>query len=280
MAENKKSFLLYCDLIHTVRKMPKDKRADLFLHILEYVNDENPQTDDLIIQLTFEPIKQQLKRDLGKWSETLVEKSNAGRVGNLKRWNPDLHKQLISKKITIEEAESIAKHRTAIKLSHPVANVAVNVTDNVTDNVIKDKVECGLPPPPAHPDFLKFENWVKENAPAVGKMKEPFTEKQFFELKKDFSSEQIRQLLQSMHNYQPLLKKNINANLTFRNWAKKEFTPQNFTHERKQTVSDKAAAGRAAAKASLERTLNEIAAERGYANSTEIFGTADARFNA
>jgi len=63
------------------------------------------------------------------------------------------------------------------------------------------------------------------------------------------------------------------------NWAGLfELKTQN-TYERKQTVADKAAAGRAAAKASLERTLNEIAAERGYANSAEIFSTADERFN-
>ena len=75
MAENKKSFLLYCDLIHTVSKMPKDKAGELFIHILEYVNDKNPVTDDLIIQLTFEPIKQSLKRDLQKY-ETIRNRNS------------------------------------------------------------------------------------------------------------------------------------------------------------------------------------------------------------
>jgi hypothetical protein len=64
MAEDKKSFLLYVDLIHTVSKMPNEKAGELFKHILSYVNDENPVTEDLIVQLTFEPIRQQLKRDL------------------------------------------------------------------------------------------------------------------------------------------------------------------------------------------------------------------------
>lgn len=70
MAENKKSFLLYCDLIHTVNKMPDEKAGELLKHILSYVNDEEPTTDDLIIQLTFEPIKQSLKRDLIKYERT------------------------------------------------------------------------------------------------------------------------------------------------------------------------------------------------------------------
>jgi uncharacterized phage protein (TIGR02220 family) len=83
MAENKKSFVLYCDLIHTISKMPSDKAGDLFKHILEYVNDKNPTTDDLIINLTFEPIKQQLKRDLDKYESIRERNSLAAR----KRWD-------------------------------------------------------------------------------------------------------------------------------------------------------------------------------------------------
>ena len=67
MADGKKSFLLYCDIIHMVSKMPDEMAGRLFKHILEYVNDMNPKTDDLLIELSFEPIKQSLKRDLEKW---------------------------------------------------------------------------------------------------------------------------------------------------------------------------------------------------------------------
>ena len=83
MAKDKKSFLLYCDTIHTVSKMPDEKAGQLFKHILEYVNDLNPQTDDLIIQLTFEPIKQQLKRDLQQY----YDKCAKNRDNINKRWN-------------------------------------------------------------------------------------------------------------------------------------------------------------------------------------------------
>jgi hypothetical protein len=81
MAENKKSFVLYCDIIHTVRKMPKDKAGELFMTILSYVNDENPQTDDMIIDLVFEPIKQQLKRDLKKWEGYIKKQRENGIKG-------------------------------------------------------------------------------------------------------------------------------------------------------------------------------------------------------
>lgn len=82
MADNKNGFVLYKDLIHSVRKLPKDKAGELFLHILEYVNDENPQTDDLLIELTFEPVRQALKRDLKKYEKT----KERNRENAHKRW--------------------------------------------------------------------------------------------------------------------------------------------------------------------------------------------------
>jgi len=67
MAKNKKSFILYCDYIHTFNQLPDDVAGKLIKHLFEYVNDENPKTDELIIKAVFEPIKQQLKRDLKKY---------------------------------------------------------------------------------------------------------------------------------------------------------------------------------------------------------------------
>jgi hypothetical protein len=81
MAKDKKSFLLYTDLIHTLEKMPNEKAGELFKHILMYVNDMNPETDDLIIQLTFEPIKQQLKRDLQRYESTCEKNRTNGAKG-------------------------------------------------------------------------------------------------------------------------------------------------------------------------------------------------------
>ncbi|KAB1228475.1 DUF6291 domain-containing protein [Chryseobacterium viscerum] len=85
MAEDKNGFLLYKDLIKTVQKLPLDKAGELFMHILKYVNDENPETDDLIIEIAFEPVKQKLKRDLKKYEET----KEKNRENALKRWQKE-----------------------------------------------------------------------------------------------------------------------------------------------------------------------------------------------
>jgi len=64
MATDKKSFLLYCDIIHTVNKLNDEQAGKLFKHLLAYVNDLNPETADILTEIAFEPIKQSLKRDL------------------------------------------------------------------------------------------------------------------------------------------------------------------------------------------------------------------------
>ncbi len=88
MAENKRSFLLYADLIHTVNKLPDKEAGVLMKLILSYVNDENPDIDsyDFVIQIAFEPIKQQLKRDLQKY-QNIVERNkiNGSKGGRPKK---------------------------------------------------------------------------------------------------------------------------------------------------------------------------------------------------
>ena len=48
MAENKKGFVLYADLIHTVKLLEDEQAGKLFKHVLSYVNDENPVCDDIV----------------------------------------------------------------------------------------------------------------------------------------------------------------------------------------------------------------------------------------
>ena len=83
MAQEKKSFLLYVDLIHTIEKLNDEQTGRLFKHILRYVNDLDPEPQDQFTEVVFEPIKQSLKRDLIKY-EGIRErnKENAN-----KRWN-------------------------------------------------------------------------------------------------------------------------------------------------------------------------------------------------
>jgi septal ring factor EnvC (AmiA/AmiB activator) len=79
MATDKNGFILYSDIIHTLEKLTDEKAGMLFKHILRYVNDLNPISNDILIDIAFEPIKQQLKRDLDKWQGIREKRSAAGK---------------------------------------------------------------------------------------------------------------------------------------------------------------------------------------------------------
>lgn len=132
MAKDKKSFVLYVDLIHTVKQLPSDKAGDLFKHILRYVNDENPETDDIIVKIAFEPIKQQLKRDLNKWDDIRKKRSEAGKSSANKR------------KEKKAKATSVKSVKQTLTNSTVNDNVNVNVTVNDSSLKKNQKVDKAL----------------------------------------------------------------------------------------------------------------------------------------
>lgn len=118
----KKSFVLYSDLIHTTNKLSNEQAGELFKLILSYANDDPIQVDSLLLEIAFEPIKQQMERDKIKWADTLQKRKEAGSLGGQ------------AKAANLASA-SDAKQKVAkgSKAKQDLANLAVNV--NVTDNV-------------------------------------------------------------------------------------------------------------------------------------------------
>ena len=111
MAENKKSFIMYCDWQETFESLTDEEAGKLIKHFYRYVNDENPVSDNRLIAIVFEPMKAVLKNDLKKYEDKrLKNKENIG-----KRWN---------KKNTTEYDR--IKYDT---------NYTVNDNDNDNDNV-------------------------------------------------------------------------------------------------------------------------------------------------
>lgn len=91
MEKGKNSFVLYHDLIHVVEKLIQKDRADgtnnageLFFQIIQYVNGDYAEPTNFIVEMAFEPIKQQLNRDFDKWERIRQERSEAGRKGGEK----------------------------------------------------------------------------------------------------------------------------------------------------------------------------------------------------
>ena len=116
MAKDKKSFVLYCDIIHTIEQLTDEQAGHLFKHVLYYVNDLNPDTDNVITKIAFEPIKQQLKRDLVRYEKIRERNSLSARM----RWDANA-------------CERIPNHTKNAD------------NDNDNDNDIKKKREKAIP---------------------------------------------------------------------------------------------------------------------------------------
>jgi hypothetical protein len=133
--KGKKSVLVYCDVIHTVEKLDDENAGLLFKHFLRYVNDQEPEAPNLLVEIAFEGIKQTLKRDLKTWENKSEARSKSGRIGNLKRYNPDIYEEYNKGIYTLDEAEELAKD---CKGSQNIATVAVNDSDKVKV-IVNDK---------------------------------------------------------------------------------------------------------------------------------------------
>jgi len=66
MATDKKSFILYCDLIHEVDHLTNEEKGLLFQHLLEYVNDKNPVLEDRVLLGSWKHIERTTKARLSE----------------------------------------------------------------------------------------------------------------------------------------------------------------------------------------------------------------------
>jgi CRISPR/Cas system CSM-associated protein Csm2 small subunit len=78
MATGKKSFIAYADWKLTFDELPDEDAGKLIKHIFAYVNDEDPETDSILIKAVFANIKTTLKRDLEKWDGQRQQRVEAG----------------------------------------------------------------------------------------------------------------------------------------------------------------------------------------------------------
>jgi len=129
MAKDKTSFILYSDYKEHFEILPDDIAGKLIKHIFRYVNDGNPESQDLILNVAFNPIKQHLKRDLKKFEDKKVARKEAGKLGG------------------------VAKASNAKKT---LANLRDSVSDSVTVN--KKRVKAFTPP-----SLQEVTDYFKEN---------------------------------------------------------------------------------------------------------------------
>lgn len=121
MATGKKSFLLYCDLIHKIEHLTTDEKGQLFEHLLAYVNDRYPVLENRILIGVWKPIELQLKADLKLWEKKQKQRSQAGRR------SAEARKQKLTDSTTVNDR--------SIRSTKSTVNVNVNVYNSYIEEL-------------------------------------------------------------------------------------------------------------------------------------------------
>lgn len=256
----KKSFIIHSDSYSLLKRLSDAQKGRLFCLCFDYNSGGiiNEDIEDPIVMMAFQSFQNQFDRDNQKY-EKIVERNRLnGLAGGRppKDANPDNPMGFLGTQQNPDEpkkpdsdsdSDSVNNSKKEKDISPIPGEVSFPENSEIPINTEKEEKEksCAKKEKTEHvgksDNFKKFEKWITGNAPRVGKMKEPFTEIEFEALKNDFPLNEIQELLKSMHNYEPLLKKNISANLTFRNWIKKQYDGKsNNTGRSKEILGDTA----------------------------------------
>ena len=137
--DGKKSFIAYCDWLETFEALPDETAGKLIKHLLQYVSDLDPKSNDAMVNLAFIPLRQSLKRDLKKY-ESYLEKQ---RANGAKGGRPPKPKET---QIT-QRLKNKPKKADSVNDSDSV-NVTVNDTnkslsiriDDFSDKILKETI--------------------------------------------------------------------------------------------------------------------------------------------
>lgn len=126
MAEDKKSFVVYHDIKAILDKLSDEQVGKLFRAMVsQSMGEIVPGFDDLVLDIAFTPIRQQMDRDAEKWDDIKEKRAEAGRRGGLKS---------AEKRAQANQANANFASVASQANSSKQANQAVTVTGNVNVN--------------------------------------------------------------------------------------------------------------------------------------------------
>ena len=242
------SFILHLDSLDILDELSNEEAGLLLKAIRDFNRDEEPSLLGLM-KVVFLPFKNQFIRDEVKWGDKKEGKSKSGRLGNLKRYNPDLYKQVIDNEIDIEESEFIAKGRKCENSDNlrpqKVADHRLKVS--VSDSVSKKESVSGSNATSDFMDYEKFLLFWNESAKST-KVKKiiKITEKRKMAIRtilKTYTKDDIKEAVYKLTKSKFANGENNHGWVATFDWL---FVLSNFTkalegnYDNKSTINDKA----------------------------------------
>lgn len=129
MADDKKSFVVYHDIKAILDKLSDEQVGKLFRAMVnQSMGEDVPEFDDLVLEIAFTPIRQQMNRDAEKWDGIKEKRAEAGRKGGLKT----AEKRAQAKQANATFASEANPSKTANQAVTVNGTVTVTDTDTVT----------------------------------------------------------------------------------------------------------------------------------------------------
>lgn len=175
----KDTFILKTKYGSVVNKLSDKQAGVLFKMLFEYVeNGANAGSTDEKVEMAFEFIKLDLDAFSESYQKKIAERSEQGRLGNLKRWNKELYNRVLSEELTLSEAEEIAEatkksgsdeNIAKRQKNHEAINSSLNVNDNDNDIIKKTNKQASAHEenPEAEKQPLNAYEDFKGNLPAL-----------------------------------------------------------------------------------------------------------------
>lgn len=223
MAENKNTFVFYAEWKQDFEFLTDAEAGKLIKHLLQYVNDENPEfeNEDRLLQFAAQKLKNVLKKDLKKYEEVCKKRSEAGKKGGVtsgksrasKQEKPNEANASISKQ-NERDNEYDNEYDNDILLEKESKDVVEEVADEqekISDlkNLLKTKKQIQM-------DRLKMQHKLSDE-----QLKLKIDE--FVEKKVSWEDDKWRNDSDMAKNFEFWLNKNPVPVNNFKNWSKQEF---------------------------------------------------------
>lgn len=120
----------------------------------------------------------------------------------------------IIKQLTKNKEQVTAKHVHALKMfieKFKEKGKSIGEEFEEKEKTVKEK------------EFDRFNEWVDENIPYLRKIRDQITFNQYCKITEKYNGVQMRKVLTDLANHKEAPEKYVSVNLTFYNWAKKEY---------------------------------------------------------
>ncbi len=203
------SFVFYRGFRDSINECPLDEQLEIYKNIVDYALDGiEPDLQTSFGKVCWRLIKPILDKNWSRYRNG-CKGGEYGYKGGAPKGNQN------AKKTTPKQPQNKGK-----------TTPNDNVNDNVSSNEDIKKEICikkkSATTEPISEEERKFLDGMQEHYPSVCKMKEPLTFQQYKKLLGKYTAEAIEDILERMENYVKLREKYISANLTIRNWIKRQ----------------------------------------------------------